>query len=162
MKTFLKKEDLQLINGGYLVNKEETPMYNIDFVKAQKHAEYIITFAKLAKGKDFKGKIADSLKEVENATKAVLAKQDKTFINLPNKPSRSINNALKEEALKFINFQEKSNNIAKINSFLTQFNIIDEFEEFGLFFEQEIGKLNKIYTMKEIIKAVTSVIDVLA
>ena len=50
---------------------------------------------------------------------------------------------------------------SKINKFLSQFNIVNEFEEFGLFFDQDIVKLNKIYTIKEITAAVKAVIDLL-
>ena len=64
MSTFLKKGELKLQDGGYLVSKEGKPVANAAFEKAQKRAEYIVTLAGLAKGKDFKGKKADSFSEL--------------------------------------------------------------------------------------------------
>ncbi len=160
-KQFLKSADIQLLNGGYLSNKEGQPVNNEQFVKAQKHAEYVVTFATLAKGKDFTGKKADSLSDLEAEVKALLATKQKTFVSKPTEVKKPLTAQLAEEAMAFMTFQENSGKVDKINSFLQQFEVLDEFFEFGLFFESDIVKLNKIYTMKEVVDAVTEVIDLL-
>jgi len=68
---------------------------------------------------------------------------------------------LADEAMAFMTFQENSTKVDKVNSFLQQFSVLAEFEEFGLFFSEDIVKLNRIYTMDEVIEAVTEVIDLL-
>jgi hypothetical protein len=159
-KQFLKKADLQLANGGYLSNSEKNPVFNAEFVTAQKHAEYIVTFAQMAKGKDFKGKKADSLDELKaKVSKMVEGSQVTEFVAKPKTVNRPTGDKLAKEALDFISFQADTSKVEKINAFLQQFKVLGEFEEFGLFFEEEIVKLNKIYTMKEVIDAVTETID---
>ena len=158
-RTFLKKDQLQLINGGYLSDMDNNPVSNAKFVEAQRYAEYIVTFAKMAKEKDFIGKPADNLMEFKREVENALSTKDTQYIKKVKEPESKIGDKLAKEALEFISYTEQSQTNNSINSFLQQFNIINDFEEFGLFFDQEIVKLNKIYTMNEIIKAVTSVID---
>lgn len=161
-KKFLKIADLQLINGGYLSTKEGSPVYNKEFVEAQRHAEYICLFAEKAKDKDFKGKKADSVEELRKEVNNLLNSNKTTmFISKPEAVKRPTHEKLQSEALAFINFQDSSNKVDRINNFLQQFNVIEEFSNFGLFFEEEICKLNKIYSMEEIVNAVKSVIDLL-
>lgn len=161
MKKFLKKSELQLVNGGYLVNKEETPVNNAEFVSAQRHAEYIVTFASLAKGKDFVGKKADTLEALEAEVKKVLSAKKQVFVEGPKESKGKLTESLAKEAMEFLNFKKDSSKADKINEFLQQFTVISEFETFGLFFEEDIVKLEKIYTMEEVIEAVKSVIDLL-
>lgn len=160
-KQFLNSKQVQLLNGGYLSSMEGNPVYNEQFVKAQKHAEYVVTFATLAKGKDFTGKKADSLSDLEAEVKALLATKQKTFVSKPTEVKKPLTAQLAEEAMAFMTFQENSTKVDKINEFLQQFTVLAEFEEFGLFFESDIVKLNKIYTMEEVTKAVSEVIDLL-
>ena len=161
-KIFVKKEELALINGGYLVIKEkETPVYNEQFITVQKHAEWVVTFAEKAKGKDFIGKQADSIADVRAEVMKALANKGVEYVKSPKKVKQDLTEKLQEEALAFIKFQGESSKAEKINKFLQQFNIIQEFEEFGLYFEEGICKLNKIYTIEEIVKAVTEVIDLI-
>ncbi len=162
MSTFLKKDDLKLINGGYLSDSKGNPVSNSNFVTAQKHAEYIVTFAKFAEGKDFKGKVADSLSSLKAEVQKYLNDQKPTvFVEKPTEVVRPLTSQIADEAMAFIKFQESSSRVDKINNFLKQFNVLNEFANFGLFFEQEIVKLNKIYTIEEIKTAVTSVVDLL-
>jgi hypothetical protein len=162
MKQFLKKSELQLINGGYLSNKDGKPVYNEDFVNAQQHAEYIVMFAKLAKGKNFKDQKADSISDLRKEVSDFLSKNKKTtFVEKPKSIKRPTTDKLADEALEFIKFQKDSTRVDKINNFLQQFNILNEFEEFGLFFDDGIVKLNKICTLKEVVDAVTETIDLL-
>lgn len=161
-KIFVKKEELALVNGGYMVTGEkQTPVYHERFVAVQKHAEWVVTFAEKAKGKDFVGKEADNLQDVVNEVKKALPKPDVTYISSPRKVKTELTDKLQEEALNFIKYGEKVSKIERINKFLQQFNIINEFEEFGLYFEEDICKLSKIYTIEEIVIAVESVIDLI-
>lgn len=160
-KKFLKSNEIQLLNGGYLSDMSGTPVYNKDLVACLKHAEYVMTFAKLAKGKDFKGKKADSLFDLESEVITALLLKKRTFVDKPTMTVGTLTAQLKEEALSFMNFAEDSSKVDKINSFLSKFETLAEFEEFGLFFEEDIVKLNEIYTMTEVVEAVTSVIDLL-
>lgn len=161
-KIFVKNGGLALVNGGYLVTgKAETPVFNEAFIAVQKHAEWVVTFAEKAKGKDFVGKTADSLASVKAEVAKTLAKSDVTYVTAPKEVKGDLTAKLKAEAMAFIDFNKESSRTDKINGFLQQFNLLNEFEKFGLFFEQDICKLNKIYTMQEVIAAVTEVIDVL-
>ena len=163
-KNFIKNGELQTINGGYLVNKDHEPVFHAEFYKAQKHAHYVVSFAEMAKGKDFQGKEAESLAEFKRKVFDTLYGNKTTqYISVPKAPKQTINDQLKNEALAFVEFNEKSEKVNKINEFIdTNFGVINEFEEFGLYFEKsEIVKLDKIYTVKEIIKAVEKVIDLL-
>ena len=161
-KIFVKKEELALINGGYLVIKEkETPVYNEQFITVQKHAEWVVTFAEKAKGKDFIGKQADSIADVRAEVMKALANKGVEYVKSPKKVKQDLTEKLQEEALAFIKYQGESSKAEKINKFLQQFNTLNEFSEFGLYFEEGICKLNKIYTIEEIVKAVTEVIDLI-
>ena len=159
-KIFVKKSDLALINGGYLVTgKNETPVFNEKFISVQKHAEWVITFAEKAKGKDFVGKQADSIADVKAEVLKALSGSDIQYVTAPKSVKRELTEKLQKEALDFINNDKETLKTVKINKFLQQFNTIKEFEEFGLYFEEDICKLNKIYTIEEIVEAVTLIID---
>jgi hypothetical protein len=161
-KIFVKKEELTLVNGGYVVTgKNETPVYNEQFITVQKHAEWVVTFAEKAKGKDFVGKAPDSIESVKEEVRKALSSKGVEYIKAPKKVKQDLTEKLQEEALAFIKYQGESSKTEKINKFLQQFNIIQEFEEFGLYFEEDICKLNKIYTIEEIVAAVTAVIDII-
>ena len=161
-KIFVKKEELALVNGGYVVTgKNETPVYNEQFITVQKHAEWVVTFAEKAKGKDFVGKVPDSIESVKEEVRKALSSKGVEYVKAPKKVKQDLTEKLQEEALAFIKYQGESSKTEKINKFLQQFNIIQEFEEFGLYFEEDICKLNKIYTIEEIVAAVTAVIDII-
>lgn len=162
MNTFLKATELKLINGGYLSDNAGNPVSNAEFVTAQKNAEYVMVFAQMAKGKDFRGKKADSLSALKSEVQDYFNNSRPTiFIEKPKEVTRPVHSSLAKEALEFIKFQESSSKVDKINNFLQQFNVINEFETFGLFFTQDIVKLTQIYTIDQIKEAVTSVIDLI-
>lgn len=162
MKKFLKVEDLQLINGGYLSDKENSPITNSAFVAAQKRAEYVVCFAKHAKNKTFVGKKTDDLAKMIKKVNAELACTTTKYVNAPKKVEKKLSNKLADEALAFMKFEENTTKVEKMNSFLQEFNVIHEFEEFGLFFEDGIVKLSRIYTMKELVNSVEQTIDILS
>lgn len=161
-KIFVKKDELMLVNGGYLVTgKKETPVYNEEFITVQRHAEWVVTFAEKAKGKDFIGKVPDTIEGVREEVRKALSDNEVKYIDTPKEVKQDLIEKLQKEALAFIKFQGEISKTEKINKFLQQFNTIQEFEEFGLYFEEDICKLNKIYTIEEIVAAVTSVIDII-
>lgn len=162
-KIFVKKEELMLKNGGYVVTgKNETPVYNEQFIAAQRHAEWIVTFAEKAKGKDFVGKQADSIADVKAEVMKALDSKGVEYVKDPKNVKQDLTEKLKEEALAFIKFQEESSKTEKINKFLQQFNCLNDFENFGLYFDDsQIVKLNKIYTIEEVVTAVTEIIDLI-
>lgn len=162
MKKFLKKDQVSLINGGYLSATEgELPVTNEEFVSAQKRAEYVVTFARHAKNKDFEGKEADSLAEMIDAVNKELSEKDTQYVAMPEKVSKTMADKLKNEAKAFMEYEDKVAEVEKVNSFLQEFNVINDFEQHGLFFEDGIVKLNKIYTMDEIKQAVQETISIL-
>jgi len=162
-KEFLKSKEVKLVGDGYLVNQEGTPINNENFVDAQKMAEYVVAFAEVAKTKDFKGKTADDIVDVKSEVLSKLSKKDEVkYLETPAKPKTPTTSKLAEEALKFIEHDEEKTKVDKVNTYLNRFNSIYEFENFGLFFDDsEIVKLDKIYTMSEIIEAVNTTIDLL-
>jgi len=141
-KQFLKNGQVTLVNGGYLVKTDEgnTPVFNPDYVKAQQHAEYIVTFAQLAKGKDFVGKKADSLADLQNEVNTALAAKKKVFVIKPTAVEKTLTNQLAKEAMAFMDFEKNSSKVDKVNNFLQKFTVLSEFEEFGLFFPDDIIK----------------------
>jgi hypothetical protein len=162
MKTFLKKLDLQLVNGGYLTSSAGKPVNNKQFVKAQNHAHFIVSFAKAIKGKDIKGKEAVSVEEIRKEVYAELFEaQEIQFVKKPKEVKRPLNKQLADEALSFVKFQEDSDRANKVNKFLQKFAILKEFEEYGLFFKEDIVKLNELYTLKQVVDSVNEVIDLL-
>lgn len=162
MKKFLKKGSLQLINGGYLSDKDGNPVSNIDFVNAQLSAEYVMTFAQLAKGKDFKGKVADTVQDLRKEVSEFLSKKNPIiYVDKPTAIERPITDSLAKEALAFMDYHESMSKVEKVNQFMQRFNVLNDFENFGLFFDDEIIKLNNIYTVQEIKDAVLATIDLL-
>jgi len=161
-QVFLKKEQLELINGGYLSSTESgQPVTNADFVQAQEKAHYVVTFAKVFKSKDLKGKTPDSLEDIITEVQNTLAEKDVTYVTKAAKPAQELTDKLVKEALAFVDFKKEEKNNDLINDFMQQFNVLTDFETFGLFFENGIVKLPKIYTVAEILEAVTTCIDVI-
>ena len=162
MSKFVKKSELQLLNGGYVSDKDGAPVTNADFIAAQKRAEYVVTFAKHAKNKDFVGKETDCLAECRADVAKELDELNKVeFIKAPKKVAKKLSDQLADEAMAFMNWEEESTKVEKINAFLTDFKVLKDFEDHGLFFEDGIVKLNKIYTIKDVTKAVEQTIDLL-
>lgn len=161
-KVFVKKGNVITANGGYLVNAEtKSPIFHVGFINAQREAHYLVTLSKEAEGKDFVGKVAESFESLaDKVANDLNATAKVSYVAMPNEPKRKVNEELAKEALAFINFGKDSNKANQVNTYLQKFNIINEFEEFGLYFDNDIVKLNgPIYTVEEITKAVTSLID---
>ena len=162
MKKFLKKEEVSVKNGGYLFDKDERPISNSYFSGEQSHAEYVITLREKLKGKDLKGKEPVTLHEVQMEVIEELNKNKIiNFIPIPENCERPLTDKLKQEALNFIECDTKKERAVKVNKFLQGFKTIKQFEDFGLFFEEEICTMNRIYTIKEIVEAVEEIIEYL-
>ena len=163
MKNFLKQGELELKNGGYLVSTiTGEAVFNKEFIELQEHAHYLVTFAKHAKGKDFEGKKANTIGDVISAVEAELKTKQIEFVTAPKMGVRKITDALKKEAMDFMSNLEDTSKANKINNFLQKFRTLQEYEEFGLFFTEDVVKLNKIYTVSEVVSAVTECIDLVA
>jgi hypothetical protein len=161
-KIFVKKDELTLVNGGYMVvGEKQTPVFNLDFVTVQRHAEWVVTFAEKVKGRDFVGRKADTIEDVRNEVRLALSNKGVEYIKRPKGVKQELTDKLQAEALAFISFKDEVSKVSKVNRFLQQFNILQEFEEFGLYFNEDVCKLNKIYTVEEVIEAITSVIDLI-
>jgi len=162
MKTFLKTGEVKLVNGGYLSDSDNKPVSHIGFVKAQRHAEYVIAFAKAAKGKNFTAQKVDSIEAIKAEVLAAISKTEVVeFVKKPKSIKRPTTDKLASEALAFIDFGKETTKADKINKFLIAFSEMHEFEEHGLFFDQDIVKLNELYTMEQVVSAVSEVIDLL-
>ena len=161
MKQFIKNTELSLQNGGYLCNAEGNPVTNAEFVQAQLAAEYVCTFAEMAKGKNFKQNKVDSLTDLKAEVLAALNNKTVQFVDAPKPVERELTDKLAKEAMSFISFQENVTKVDKINTFMQQFKILQQFESFGLFFDSGVINLNKIYTIKEILNAVSATINLL-
>jgi len=161
-KQFLTSKEVFVVKGYLSSEKDKVqPIGNAAFIAAQKEAEYIITFAKMAKGKDFFGKQPDSITELKNEVLNALSSKGVDYIEKPKKTEQKVTNQLKKEAYAFMQYLEDTENIRKVNNILQKFNVVHEFEEVGLFFDDEIVKIDKIYTIKEIVDAVKSVINII-
>lgn len=159
-KTFLEATEVAVVKG-YLSKVDESgkvvPVYNKAFVDAQKQAEWVVLFAEKIKGKDFVGKAPDDVESIKRkVTNLVNKKENVKYVESPKAKKGKLHKQLAEETLKWFKDTENSKKTAKINQFLQRFNAIKEFEEIGLFFEDNIVKLNKIYTIEEIVTAVNT------
>jgi hypothetical protein len=163
MSKFVKSSELQLLNGGYVSDKDGNPINNADFMAAQQRAEYVVTFAKHCKNKTFNCPETDSLADVRKAVADELAEKNIVeFVQAPEKVEKKLSDQLADEALKFMEWEEDSTKVQKINNFLAEFKVLKDFEDFGLFFQDGIVKLNKVYTVADVTKAVEETIDLIA
>lgn len=156
--TFVKKEALKLVNGGYLVaGDENTPVTHVAFIEAQRKAEYLDRLSKEVTGKTFKDIKGADIEQLKlKVLKDLKSTKVTSFIVEPTKPTTKVTDSLRAEALKFMDFEENLEKVSQLNQYMTEnFQTINEFEEFGLYFEEGIVKLNKIYTIKEILEFVT-------
>lgn len=160
---FLKKDEIKLVNGGYLSNSEGNSVYNEAFVEAQDEAHYVVMLAKAIKGKDFKGKRADDINSIkETLHKELYAEKIHEFVEIPKEPKLKIRDQMAKEAIDFMDFTDKKSKIDEVNSYMNKkFKVLIKFEKHGLFFEKDVCELNAIYSLKEIIAAVEETIDFL-
>ena len=168
-KIFVKQPNLQLVNGGYLVvvtgkEKEEVPVCNERFIEAQLEAKWIISMTDVASKEDFTKCDGPTKKElvdkIINETAKLITGKKTEYLKLPDQNITPITIALRHEALNFIENKKEIELVDEINNFMQQFNIIKEFEEFGLYFDEGICKLDKIYTIEDIVNAFKQLKDI--
>lgn len=165
---FLKQEELELKNGGYLYSTKGKSVYNKEFVDLQKEASFIFKLYeineknnhRLVRNRPIKG-ILTKEQMLEKASELAFKETAIEFITIPEEPNSSLKDQLKSEALEFIHHDEEVELITRVNKYMQRFNILVDFESHGLFFEKGQSKLNKIYTIAEITEAVQSVVHLL-
>jgi|SRR5690606_7236406 len=163
-KMFLENSELTLVKG-YLSQKDVKNGFvtNDAFVEAQQEAHYAITFAFVAKGKKLVSDEVTTLEQIKEEVQKLLSKQSTEYFPKPAEVVGKITKQMQDEALAFVKYGEDLAKNSKLNEYMQKFNIINEFETTGLFFEEGISpKLEKIYTIEEIKTAVESCIELLA
>lgn len=156
---FIKKDQLELVNGGYVVEKgTENPVFHSEFLEKQREAHALIMLSQKVKGADFKGTKPVRFEDlVRQVTDEIQTSNVKQYVSEPNKPEMLVTDNLQKEAMSWLNFETDKTTVQKVNKILQKFNIINEFEEFGLYFSTDnISKLNNIYSMQQITEAVTT------
>jgi hypothetical protein len=156
---FATKKDLTLKNGGYLVlnNEQETPVYHQKFVALQQEAHYLVNLAGKVKNVDFSTKKVTTFAEVVESVKKEMATKTRSYVETPKEVSQPLTLQLKDEALAWLNYQTQGSKSEKVNKIMQKFDLLSEFEEFGLYFStSEIVKIegNRLYSIAEILEAV--------
>ncbi len=163
MSKFFKKGEVVLLNGGYVSAKAtKKPINNAEFIAAQREAEFLVTLAANMAGKNFSALVVDSISDLVAETRAQLSATVTTeFVSAPAAPKATLTDKLRKEALAFTAHAKEAEEAEFVNSKLQAFNVINEFENHGLFFKSDVTKLNRIYTMDEVVAAAKTVYAVL-
>lgn len=149
-KLFLKS--VELTNGGYLT-ADGKPVYNEEFVNAQKRAEFLALLSDEVLKSNFKEVKVDSFQDITSKVLENLKESGKkSYIKKEEAPKLKLQDGLKDEALKFLEHLKKDKKSDRVNNMMQEFNILKDFEDFGLYFSTDnIVKLNRIFTVKEIL-----------
>jgi len=158
---FLKLNELTLNPAGYLIATETNkPVNHIDFVEQQKRAHYVCLLAAAIKDKNFKPCKVDDLESIAKQVQVDIDSINVTnYVTAPEKPTSKVQEELVQFALDYASYGDKKDQADKINTFMQTFNAINGVEEVGDYFSEGLVKLNKIYTISEILEAVTINID---
>lgn len=154
---FVTKSQLSLENGGYLtatIEEKQTPVTHPEFVTLQVEAHYLVSLASKVKDADFTVKKTTTFEEIVAGVKADLNNETRVYVKAPEAVDMPVTNSLKNEALLWLKNQSEGTKSEKLNKILQKFNILSEFDEFGLFFTEGIVKLKKIYSIEEVVSAV--------
>lgn len=153
---FLKLNEISLNPAGYLVATETNkPVNHKEFAEQQKRAHYVVKLAEAIKDKNFKPCKVDNLDEIAKQVQADIDAKDVTnYVTAPEKPTSKVQEELVQFALDFASYGDKKEQTDKINTFMQTFNAINNTEQFGEYFSEGLVKLNKIYTIEEILAAV--------
>lgn len=156
---FVAKGEATLNKGGYLVNTQGQPVNHIEFVEAQTKAHRVVTLAELAKGKTFETVQGYSKAQLMADLNEALSVKNYNYVEMPKEPVRTINNQLAAEALDFMKYGKEKQTAERVNEYMQVFNVLSDYEDFGLYFTEGLVKMTKVYTLAEIKQAVTEVID---
>jgi hypothetical protein len=142
--------------AGYLVSVETNkPVTHTGFVVEQKQAEYVVKLAEAIKEKNFVSSKVDNLDDIKKQVWNDINKEaKKSYVPTPEKPTNDIQDQLTKFALDFVGYEDDKKKAEKINDFMQQFNTIDAIENVGDYFSEGLVKLNKIYSIQEILEAV--------
>lgn len=158
---FLKLSEVTLNPAGYLVATETNkPVNHKEFAEQQKRAHYVCLLAEAIKDKNFKAVKVDDLDAIAKQVQADIDAKDVTnYVAAPEKPTSKVQEELVQFALDFASYGDKKEQADKINTFMQTFNAINNTEQFGEYFNEGLVKLNKIYSISEILEAVKINID---
>jgi hypothetical protein len=147
---------LQLVNGGYLVTGE-TPVNHTEYVNLQKEAHYLVNLANTVRATNFEVKEAITFDQVVKKVTLGLNNEKRTYVASPEVVATPTLDKLQKEALSWLGNKENEGKTEKLNRILQKFDIIAEFEEFGLYFSTDkIVKLQALYSLEQIVEAVTT------
>lgn len=155
---FLKLSDLSLNPAKYLINtKTGKPVNHADFIAQQRRAEYVIKLSEAIKDKNFTASKVDSLSAIMLEVSQSLSAANKVaYVAEPTKPTSSVKDELVKFALDFDKYEDEKITTDKVNEFMNEFNVINDVETVGDYFSEGVVKLNKIYTVADILAAVKS------
>jgi len=153
---FLKLNEISLNPAGYLVSTETNkPVNHKEFAEQQKRAHYVVKLSEAIKDKNFKAVAIDDLEAITRKLQAELDAADVTnYVAAPEKPTSKVQEELVQFALDFASYGDKKEQTDKINTFMQTFNAINGVQSVGDYFSEGLVKLNKIYTIEEILAAV--------
>ena len=153
---FLKNNELELVNGGYLVTGE-TPVNHTEFVNLQKEAHYLVNLANTVRATDFQVKEAITFDSVVKQVTLDLNNEKRTYVNAPIAAPTPTLDKLQKEALAWLGNKENEGKTEKLNRIMQKFNVLADFESFGLYFTTDkIVKLQALYSLEQVIEAVTT------
>ena len=161
---FLTSKDLSLNAANYLISSSsKKPVAHLEFVRQQQAAEYLVKLAEAIKDKTFTASKVDNLAaikaEVLRSIKEVTVVQ---YATAPTEPTSALLDELVKYAEDFDSYHDTKVSVSKINEFMNQFNKINDVEQVGDYFSEGLVKLNKIYTIEEILAAVKIQVEKLA
>lgn len=153
---FLKMSELTLNPANYLISKvSNKPVTHISFVNQQQSAEYIVRLSQAVKGKNFSTGPIDNLQEIKaKVLEEMNSASVKNYVSEPTKPTSKVQDELTEYALNFAKYLENKESSDKINMIMQEYNTISAIEEVGDYFQEGLVRMNKIYTIEEILAAV--------
>lgn len=155
---FLKNNELELVNGGYLVSTEgQTPVNHDEFVTLQKEAHYLVSLADKVRATDFEVKEAITFDSVVREVTEKLNDEKRVYVEKATAQATPTLDALQKEALAWLVNKKDEGKTEKLNRIMQKFNVIAEFTEFDLYFSTDkIVKLQALYSLEEILEAVTT------
>jgi len=153
---FLKNKEVNVANGGYLVKTgTETPVFHKEFVELQEEAHYLVSLANKVKESDFTKKETKTFDQVIKEVTNEINKEQRTYLEAPKAAVTPTIDKLQKEALNWLTSKTEEGKTEKLNRILQKFNVIADFESFGLYFSQGIVKLKGLYTLQQIVDAIT-------
>jgi len=161
---FLTSKDLSLNAANYLISSSsKKPVAHLEFVKQQQAAEYLVKLAEAIKDKTFTASKVDSLAAIKaEVLRSINEANVVQYATAPAEPTSALLDELVKYATDFDSYHDTKVSVSKINEFMNQFNKINDVEQVGDYFFEGLVKLNKIYTIEEILAAVKIQVEKLA